>query len=823
MAERAGPPLLAVGLLSAAALAYEVLLTRLFTLIQWHHFAWMIISVAMLGWGAAGTLVSLLRELPPQRFRAAFAGAAALFGVAAVACFALAQAIPFNPLEAFWDAGQFLRLALIYLCLLLPFMAAATALCLAFARFGETAPRLYGADILGAGLGSLGVIALLFLLPPLPALGLAGGLGLLAAALALGQGRPWPARPWSAQNLLLVAAALLAFIPGHYLALRSSDYKDLSQARRVMGARVVAETTGPMGVLTVLENRRVPLRYAPGLSLAFDGEPPEQLAVFIDGDGPAPITHFDGRRAPLAYLDAITSALPYHLLARPRVLVLGAGTGQDVLQALYHQAARIDAVEANPQVIDLVQRRFADFSGRPYSQPGVRVHFAEGQAYVAGNRERYDLIQLDLVDTPAAAGLGALAVSHLYTREAFAAYLARLAPDGILAITRWIDLPPRDLLKLAATAMEALEAAGVNEPGRRLALMRGWKTGTLLLKNGDFTPAQIARIQAFGARHSFDADWYPGIDPAQTNRYNILDQPYFHAAFAALLGPARQDYLERYKYRIAPADDDRPYFFHFFKWSSLPEWWRLRGRGGVSLMEWGYPVLLATLAQALVAGLALTLLPLWLAGRRMPRAGRGRVVVYFTALGLAFMFLEMAFIQKFMLFLGHPLYAVAVVLSGFLTFAGLGSRLSGGISARLGRPEGVVRLAVLALAALGLLYVLILPATFRALAGLAELPRIAFSLGLIAPLALCMGMPFPLGLQRLAMHTPAFIPWAWAINACCSVIAAVLATWLAVHLGFDLLVALAVLCYLVAAWAFPVIVAFTPSESQRRDARSGQC
>jgi hypothetical protein len=216
-------------------------------------------------------------------------------------------------------------------------------------------------------------------------------------------------------------------------------------------------------------------------------------------------------------------------------------------------------------------------------------------------------------------------------------------------------------------------------------------------------------------------------------------------------------------------------------------------------MEWGYPVLLATLAQATVAGLALILLPLWLSGRRMPRNGRGRVVAYFTALGLGFMLLEMAFIQKFMLFLGHPLYAVAVVLCGFLLFSGLGSRAS----EHLGRPEGTVRIAVLAIGALALLYLLLLPEVFRALAGLAELPRIALSLALIAPLAFCMGIPFPLGLQRLARGAPALIPWAWAINACCSVIAAVLATWLALHLGFAVVVVLAVAVYLAAAWTFP--------------------
>ena len=218
-------------------------------------------------------------------------------------------------------------------------------------------------------------------------------------------------------------------------------------------------------------------------------------------------------------------------------------------------------------------------------------------------------------------------------------------------------------------------------------------------------------------------------------------------------------------------------------------------------MEWGYPVLVAPLVQAAVAGLVLILLPLVLAGRRLPRAGRGRVVGYFSALGLAFMFVEIAFIQKFMLFLSHPLYAVAVVLCGFLLFAGLGSRMSGRLKGHL--PERRVRLAVAAIAGIALAYLFLLPVLFRQLAGLTDAARIALSLGLIAPLAFFMGMPFPLGLQRLAATAPAQLPWAWGINACVSVVAAVLATLVAMHLGFTVVVILALLAYLAAAWSFP--------------------
>ncbi len=788
------PPYLAVGLLSGAALAYEVLLTRLFAIIQWHHFAYMMISVAMLGWGAAGTLTAILREPLMRHHRAVFSATAAVFGLSAVACFLIAQAIAFNPLEAIWEPRQFLRLGMVYLCLLIPFLAAALALCLAFSRFGAEAPRLYAADILGAGLGALGVIVLLMALPPQRALPVIGALGFAAAALNLGLRR----RPaWA----LLALGGLLALLPGAWLQLKPLEYKDLAQTLRIMGTRVVAERSGPLGSITVVASPQVPFRHAPGLSLAAAREPPEQLGVFVDGDGPMPVVRFNGNLGPLAYLDGLTWALPYHLLTRPRVLILGAGGGETVLQALYHRARSVDAVEVNPQLVELVEGPLAGFSGRPYRQPGVRVHIAEARAFVAGSRAQYDLIQLALVDSfgASAAGLTALAEGYLYTVEALNTYLDRLAPGGLLAITRWVDLPPRDLVKLAAAAIAALEARGVTDPGAHLVLIRSWKTGTLLVGNKPFTQAQIERLRAFCHSRGFDADWYPGMPAAEANRYNRLARPYFHEALQALLGPQRQAFMERYKYRITPASDDRPFHFHFFRWKSLPEWLWLRERGGVSLMEWGYPVLVATLIQAAVIGVALILLPLVLAGQRLPRRGRAAVLGYFALLGLAFMFVEIAFIQRFMLFLGHPLYAVAVVLAGFLLFAGLGSRLAGRLAWEARR---IVVGAAMVITGLALAYLLLLPPVFHALAGLPDAGRIVVSLALIAPIALAMGMPFPIGLRQLANAAPAFIPWAWGINACVSVVAAVLATWLAMHLGFSAVVVLAVLGYLLAAGVF---------------------
>ena len=795
-------------LLSSAAMGYEVLLTRLFSIIQWHHFAYMMISVALLGYGAAGTFVAVAQRALLPRFDAVFAGGAVLFGIAAVAGFALAQRVAFNPLEILWDPQQPLRLVAIYGLLFVPFVCAASSICLAFTRFAGQPHRIYSFDILGAGAGSIGMLAALFLLTPTDALKLVGALGIAAGALALFRGGP---RNRSLAAALLAAAiAAPIVIPADWIRLRPSEYKELSQTLRIDGTRIIAEAFSPLGLVTVVESANIPFRHAPGLSLAATMEPPPQLAVFTDGDGLSALTRYDGRREPLAYLDQLTSALPYHLRARPRVLVLGAGAGADVLQALYHGAHSVDAVELNAQVVALVQRRFAAFSGAPYSAAGVRIHVGEARGFVASHRDRFDVIQVALLDAfgASSAGLHALSESYLYTVEALAEYLQHLAPGGMLAITRWVDLPPRDILKLFATAVVALERNGA-QPAQQLALIRGWKTATLLVTNGPLSAADIAAVREFCRARSFDVEYFPGIEAAETNRYNVLDQPTFHEGALALLGRDRETFIERYKFNITPATDDRPYFFHHFKWRTLPELLALKEQGGLPLLEWGYPVLIATLLQAFAASMLLILLPLRAVARptdgpALSAISAGRVAAYFLAIGFAFMFVEIAFIQKFLLLLSHPLYAVAVVLCSFLVFAGLGSRYSGSLRASASAsPRRRLFGAVAAIGAFSLLYLVLLPPLFRQAMPLPDALKIMLSILLIAPLAFAMGMPFPLGLARTAEGAPSLVPWAWGVNGCASVVAAILATMLAIHFGFGAVVVLAALLYALAAAALP--------------------
>jgi SAM-dependent methyltransferase len=820
--------LIAVLLVSAAALGYEILLMRMLSIVQWHHFAWMVISLALLGYGASGTAIALARHWLQPRLAAAFATSALLFSVSMAACWALAQRVPFNALEVVWAPRQLLLLAALYLLFMIPFFFAASCIGLIFTFRGHRAPRIYLLDLLGAGSGAVGIIALLFLLDAPRALAV---LALLPAGAVL-LARPGP---WLRFTAVTWAALLLGALPAGLLDLRPSPFKSLSTTLETVGAEVRHESSSPLGRLTVVANRQVPFRHAPGLGLATRNIPPEQLAVFVDGEGMSAITRWDGSGPPPAYLGDLTSALPYHVpLSAPvgaasaatggsvtdnrtvgpegpptsgmRVLVLGAGTGGDVLQALLHGAASVDAVELDPAVIALVRERYADFAGNLYADPRVTLHVGEARGFARRNSARFDLVQIGLLDAFAVSGSGVqtLNENYLYTTEAIRDYLRLLRPGGSLAITRWLKIPPRDSLKLVNTVIHTLERNGVETPGAHLAMIRGWNTVTLLVRNEPFEPNEGAAIRRFAADRAFDVVHTPGMAHAEANRYNRLERAWFHDGVTALLGPEAGRFVARYKFDIAAATDDRPYFFNFFRWRTFREALQLRDRGGAALIEWGYLVPAATLVQAVLAGGLLILLPLALA-RRPASPGAGRSAgPYFFLLGLAFLFVEIAFIQKLTLFLSHPLYAVAVVLTGFLVFAGIGSGLSEPLARRAAaRGYSATRLAVAGIVALALVYLLALPALFAQAMALGDLARIGLALATIAPLALCMGMPFPLGLAATAGRAPDFLPWAWGINGFASVISAALATLLAIEFGFTAVVLLALALYVLAAWLAP--------------------
>lgn len=791
------PPLVSIALVSAAAVGAEIVLSRLLAVVHWHHFAYMIIGLALLGFGASGTFLALMHRRLLPRFTTAYLCSVAAFGFMVLAGTLLARELPFRAEALLWDPLQPGWLLLMFVVLALPFFGAATAIGLALAEFRTATSRVYAADLAGAGCGSVGVLLMLYVAWPEDALRVLAATGLLALGIGAIELRV-RSTAWllAAAGLGLVAVAAL---PAELLRFQPGPYKGLSQTLRIEGTRVLAERSSPLGRLTVIDSPRVPLRSAPGLSLASRSEPPPQLGVFTDGDDMQAVTAASTNEDRLSFLGETTSALAYRLATPRTVLVVGAGGGMDALRALQLGAGHVDVVEPDAQLVRLLAVELDGYTGGLFSGPAVRLVAGDVRGFVAAGGRRYDLVQLSMTGG-SAGGLGGLSEDYLHTVESFRLLLAQLEPNGFLSMTRWAQVPPRDGLKLVATVAAALAQQGVDAAADRLLMIRGWQTVTLVVKNGAVTAEDVRRLRGFCDELSFDPVWFPGIAPDEVNVYNQLSGPWYFDGVRRLLGDGRDAFVRGYPFDIRPATDERPYFHNFFRWRMLADAMRDKDRGGMALLEAGYLLLAATFLLALLAALAMIVLPLVLftslAG--IGRALRWRVLGYFTGIGIAFLFVEIAFLQKLVLLVHHPTVALALVLAIFLLAAGAGSAWSSRVPPQ--RSRTVLAGAVAVIVLLGTIYGLGFDALNAAIAGWTVVARALVAAALLAPLAFCMGLPFPLALRGLE---GALVPWAWGINGCASVVSATLATLLAVDVGFTAVLALALALYAGVVAIFP--------------------
>jgi hypothetical protein len=776
---------LGLALLSAAALAFEITLTRLFSVTQWYHFAFLAVSVALLGYGASGTALSLVPRWtrPPAARRAAVLSV--LFAAGVAGAYLSLNHLPFDSYRIAWERIQVLYLVLYYLALAVPFFCAGLVTGLLLAAHPDLAARLYAANLLGSALGGLVPVLTLPFVGEGTVLVIAA-LGLLAAFTFL-----FPLSNLQSLvsrlllQLLLCASILLLLLLAWHLPspfhLRLSPYKGLSQVLRFPDARLTWQRWNAFSRVDRVSSSAI--RSAPGLSLSFPGELPAEDGLFVDGDDLSPVVKDTDLQEFTSFLPV---ALPYQLRPGGRALVLEPRGGLDVWVALSQGAASVVAVESN--------RLLVQAAGSVYQDPRVQVVSEEGRSYARRSHEMFDVVQLSLSDgyRPVTSGAYSLGERYDLTVEAFQDYLARLRPGGLLVVERWLQLPPSEELRAGATAVEALRRAGVADPAAQLAVLRDWQLGLILVKNGTLTPGELAAIRSFATARSLDLVALPGLTEGEANQYNVLDEPVYYRAFRDLLADAQALYAAQ-PYAVRPPTDDHPFFFHFFKWGQTQAVLQQLGKTWQPWGGSGYFVLVALLAVAAVASAVLIVLPLALKKdreRREPRGLRGRVLAYFGLLGLGFLFVEIPLLQRFILFLGQPIYAFTAVLAALLLFSGLGS---------LAAPRLPLRWTLPLLVAAILLYPFALPPFFRALLG-APLAARLLATGLsLAPLGFLMGTPFPGGLAWLGQRAPGLVPWVWAVNGCTSVLASIMAAMIALSAGFSWVLAAAAVAY-AGAW-----------------------
>ena len=785
----------AVALLAAATLAFEILLVRALAVEHFHHVAYMAIGVAMLGVGASGTAVAAAGGIGAATARRWFPFITVLTALALVLTPALVDRVPLDLTQLAWNAEQWPRLAAVYVLLALPFALSALAILVAITLESDRPGWIYGASFLGSGAGAVLAVGILWVAHPTRALAIPAIVAALAAAVAAWTGERSRKRTVLAGVTLTLTALGVVWPPWRVAA---SPYKGLPQVEAYPDARRVAERTSPLGWVVAV--RAPAFRHAPGLSLAYGGDFPSQTALFVDGELAGAVTQWGVSgtdRSTMEILEWLPTALPYALGDRERVLVLGAGGGMDVWMAVVHGARRIVAVELNGP-LTAVSADLAPLPDRPTTGIDIDWIAADARTLVARTRERFDLISLVPGGAlgASAGGVHALNEDFMHTTDAYVGYLRRLTPGGVLAVTRWVTVPPRGSVRALLTAASALRRVRPAAMENGLVVARSWGTTTVLVKPDGFTTRDLGRLRSWAESRQLDLDWYPGA-VAPEARFHIPDEPTLvRAARAAVAHPdSAHRFADAYTFAVAPAGDAQPYPHRFLRAASMRALLRPGSTSLLPFAEWGYIALVATLVQSGLLAALLILLPAILR-RRVERPRRGSLrslIVYFSAIGFGYMAAEIALIQQLTLLLGHPVYAVATALAGILICSGVGSAWSDGVApprARIAAMALTGSLGLLAAVLLGLVH--LLQATPLVVRGTA-------AIALLAPVSLAMGMLFPLGLRALAPDGSDRIAWAWGVNGFASVVAVPLAALIAVEAGSPALLLSGAAAYLVAA------------------------
>ena len=474
--------------------------------------------------------------------------------------------------------------------------------------------------------------------------------------------------------------------------------------------------------------------------------------------------------------------------------------GLDVLMGLYFGAKNIDGIELNPLIVNAVKHDLKKFSGYLYEQEGVHITVGEIRSYLRKTKKHYDLLQLSISNALGASSTGAygLVEDYIFTEEAFNQYLDHLKVGGFLAITCYLLPPPRHELRVLSLIISTLKKRKISEPQLRLVVIRTWGTMTIVCKQGYFDSKEIEKLKNFCHERNFDLVYYPGVTPKEVNLYNQLKEPLYYQFVTQLTEEGSREKLYRdYLFDLSSVTDDRPFFYHFFKWNKLKEVYRSVEGKWQFLIEGAYlaPVIFI---QALCLSIFFIFLPTLLASRRseirsVSRKQAMRVVSYFFFIGIGFMFVEISLIQKFILFLDHPYYAISLVIAALLMATGIGSYLSKRLSIMKGGKT--VKALLLALCLSIIAYSSILPSLFHFLLPYSLLSRQCLTPLMLLPLGILMGIPFPLGIRWLSSLSPPLIPWAWCVNGCSSVLSSILAVMIALGGGFSLVLYLAACCY----------------------------
>jgi len=823
--------------LSATSIGYQLAVMRTFSVGSWSTFGSMVISIALLGIGLAGTLLTFLNKRVKENADTWLRRTAGLQIPAMALAHILAQKVPFNPVMIASQPEQLWWIGAYYLIYAVPFFINALFISSMFIVYSRQIHQLYFWNMVGSGLGGFIILLSFFLLPTdliiLPLMIIAG----VAALLVLFQ---WDSKEdrlekkglvlrislWS--TLFLLSSLALVF----WGEISVSEYKGISYARQFPDSEEVYQSYGPEGEYSLFKSSF--FHFAPGLSdnafFYLEKMPDDAfLGLFIDGGGPIGVMGALSEEESL-YIDYLPMKAPYLLKEEPSVLVLQLGGGIGVHTALHHQPTHVDVVEPSRKLISLLRDEpyMQEFNQRFLDNPLVEVHKEEPRSFSRSTDTRYDIIEMSLVDSVGLSSTGGypLSENYAYTAEGLQDYMEALNSEGILSVTVWNRLsPPRNVPRLLSTSLESLKLMGVENPSEHIYVFSMlYSTATVLMKKTPFSPEEIEKLNRFNRRMSFDVSYHPGMeDPslddalilseysaqfmqgeegeelAVSEQIPLIPSELYNIVIRWILDGRAEELYQSYVFDIRPARDNRPYYTGYFKWSNRK---LFQGNMGQIPEEWGYMMNLATLGMSLIFGLLIILIPMVTRWKELFSSKKGTpgIILYFTLLGLGYMFVEIYLMQKLVFFLGNPIYSTSLVITSMLILSGLGSLYSSRFKENITRS---IRMASLAVAASLLFYIIVMPWILRGLLGLPFMVKMLLTILFVAPSAFFMGMFFPTGLSQVSQNRPGLLPWAWGVNGALSVTGSVLCTMISLTAGFRWVLGIVLGFYLLAGWVFP--------------------
>ncbi len=803
-------------LCSVGVLMLQVLLTRVFSYTIWYHLAYLTISTALLGFGAAGSLLAVRPQLLAENATKLCAVCAAGAGLTALAAVSLLASRPIDPQRILVEpVSFFFGLLGYYVAVTVPFFLAGIAVSAPIARYSAQVNRLYAADLLGAGIGCVAAVGALTYGDAPAALALCASIFVAAGACYI-----LPDRLGLGLGGIAVIIGVCAPVANQVIDFQPTPSKQAAKTLSVSGSETIFTRWSPINRVDVmtLGNPHLTWWGAFGKGVNSTAALPAGHAIQYDGDNGSTIYEIIDQDS-MAILDDHLLRAPYLLRESPEVMVIGVGGGVDVMNALRRGASHITGVELQPITIDLLKGEFADWTDRQFLRPDVDLVAAEGRHFVRSSDKQYDIIQITAIDTFSAQSTGAyvLAESYLYTVEAIEDYLTHLGEDGVVSVilgdirTSDETMPWPLVTRLSFIARQALENRGVANPTDHLMVIStdidalatprfdeqnledavGSAMTNLLVKRTPFKPEEIERYQTFATENGFQIRLLPG-DTTEAPMAKLMNT--YGDELTQALAPG--------DFALEPLTDDQPFFYHVLRWKAIltggETFWIFPGSTTGLLM------LLIMLVQALLLGGALVMLPL-IRGARGNLSNKRTLgfLLYFMSLGLGFFFVEISFVQKYVLLLGYPTYSLSVTIFSLLVFAAFGAWLS---RWGWGKPRMFILGLLTATVFLMGIEVFLLPLVRERFLASPLSVRILVTIFLQFPIATCLGMYFPTGIACLRQSETRLVPWAWAVNGVASVVSSVLAVIIAMQIGFSGVMVVAACTYLVGVGALFVVL-----------------